>query len=71
MRERALDAFAHQDLPFEKLVEELRPERDPGRNPFFQVIFQLLPGGGGRLELGGLEVEPIAPDTGTAKSTST
>ena len=67
VRERTLDAFAHQDLPFEKLVEELRPERDPGRNPFFQAIFQWLPGSGGRLQLGGLEVEPIAPDTGTAK----
>jgi amino acid adenylation domain-containing protein len=67
VRERTLDAFAHQDLPFEKLVEELRPERDPARNPFFQAIFQWLPGDRGRPLLGGLAVEPIAPDTGTAK----
>lgn len=51
VRETALAAFAHQELPFEQIVEELAPERDLNRNPLYQVAFQVFnPPGSTRAE---------------------
>ena len=49
-RQVVLDAFANQDVPFEKVVEELHPERDTARNPLFQIIFQYFNVPGAPLE---------------------
>jgi amino acid adenylation domain-containing protein len=64
-RETALGAYTHQDLPFERLVEELQPARDPGRNPLFQVAFALASGPAPSLSLPGLALEPYPVDAET------
>jgi amino acid adenylation domain-containing protein len=67
VREAVLGAFAHQDLPFEKLVEDLNPERDPRWSPLVQVIFALQNVPREELRLPGLEVSRLEVDTGTAQ----
>jgi amino acid adenylation domain-containing protein len=66
-RELCVNAYAHQDLPFEKLVEALQPERDLSRNPLFQVMFVLQNASEATLKLPGLRVEHLRPDLGTAQ----
>ncbi len=59
VRETTLEAYAHADLPFDKLVEELRPPRDPGRNPIVQVLLVMQNQPGRQLAMAGLEVSPV------------
>ena len=66
VREATLAAFAHQQIPFEKLVEELA-ERDPAHTPLFQLLITLQNGPATALDLPGLSFEPLAVDTGAVK----
>ncbi|HEU4559961.1 MAG TPA: amino acid adenylation domain-containing protein, partial [Longimicrobium sp.] len=68
VRRTAVDAYAHQDLPFEMLVEALRIPRDMSRQPLFQAMLMLhrAQGGGDAPALPGLRSEQVEADTGTS-----
>ena len=66
-REVAIDAYSHGAVPFEKLVEELRPERSLSRSPLFQTMFVLEDQSASELMLKGLQVESLRLEATTAK----
>src|SRR6185503_11721443 len=67
VRAQAIGAHENQDVPFERLVEELQPERVLGTSPIFQVMFALQQTHGAGVELPGLQVAPVHAQSGTAK----
>ena len=66
VRNVALAAYAHQDIPFERVIEELRPARDPSRTPLFDVLLVLHKAPVPR-RLSGLQIEQLPVTTGTAR----
>ncbi len=67
VRERTLEAYAHQDVPFEKVVEELQPEREMNRSPLFDVKLVLGNARQEELRLGGVKVGGFGADYGVAR----
>ena len=66
-REVALGAYAHQELPFDKVVEELRVPRDPSYNPVFQVNFRVQSDDVAPIEFANLDATPIVVDIGFSR----
>ena len=66
VRQTALEAYLHQDIPFEKLVEEIQPERSLSHNPLFQVLFALQNIPLQSMDLPGLTVDRVPTYTGTS-----
>ncbi|MFQ4145488.1 amino acid adenylation domain-containing protein [Chlorogloeopsis sp. ULAP02] len=67
VRETALGAYAHQDLPFEKLVAELQPERNLNHSPLFQVWFVLQNAPTSNLEIEGLKLSILESEINTVR----
>jgi amino acid adenylation domain-containing protein len=67
VRETSLEAYAHQDLPFERLVEALQPERNMSHSPLFQAAFVIINLPTEAMELPGLKIRPLRAAGDTAK----
>ena len=67
VKQVALDAYAHQDVPFERIVDELRPDANTGRTPIFQVMFNLHNEPSAAPALEGLDVSALGVARDTAK----
>ncbi|MEN8220102.1 MAG: amino acid adenylation domain-containing protein, partial [Pseudomonadota bacterium] len=67
VRKTALEAYSHQDIPFEYLVEQLNPSRSLSHSPLFQVMFVLQNAPAEALELSGLKMSVLEPEQTTAK----
>ena len=67
MRETCIDAFAHQDVPFEQVVDAVAPRRSPSQSPLFQAMLAVADPTDRTLALPGVECSPIYPDNPTAK----
>jgi len=67
LRQTTLGAYAHQDLPFERLVEELQPERHLSRAPLFQVMFVMQNAPLPQMRLSDLSFSVLEPEGGTTE----
>ncbi|MCL4775586.1 MAG: amino acid adenylation domain-containing protein, partial [Burkholderiaceae bacterium] len=67
VRRDTLDAWAHRDASFDRIVAAVNPPREPGRNPLFQVTFAMQTGDDAPVTLPGLQVEPLSIGSGRAK----
>ncbi|MBV4477560.1 non-ribosomal peptide synthetase [Pseudomonas botevensis] len=67
VRGQMLDVHAHQDVPFDRVVEAVNPPRDPGHSPLFQVMLVLQNTPGNAVQMPGLELAPHSTSSATAK----